>query len=391
MDDVSVITPANKATSSLEHAAAMAPYIAEGKKRASAAGNRGPLRLDKSGKLHPDILNAYNQKGFYIFEGVIGMEELDDLRADVTNMIDRAPVQPGAKVDAKGRPAMGLDHAAEPYSFIKPLSDPFGGTGLLNGRHPVQMIQPEPEDDVPNDVLFLLRDICQAMPACLRLYGHPQLLGIAEAVNGSDFVPYTEVIFVKQAGRGGAVSWHQDGVTHWQSPNWDLGIHGFNFQVQLYDTTPANGLWIVPDSHKLGHIDIKKRVEDNGGERLPDAIPLICAPGDVTIVNRQMLHGSFANTSVDQRISITIGFHRRASVLGQRSALAIEGGDIYDEQRIFERSAVIVVAIDARAQYFSNETRYCYQPFVGLEEDYRWNDDTVERVIRNYSTKDLAI
>ena len=230
MEDVSVVTPATAATSSSEHAAAMAPYIAEGTKRASAAGNRGPLQLDKSGKLHPDILNAYNEKGFYIFEGVIGAEELDSLRADVTNMIDRAPVQPGAKVDAKGRPAMGLDHAAEPYSFIKPLSDPFGGTGLLNGRHPVQMIQPEPEDDVPNDVLFLLRDICQAMPACLRLYGHPQLLGIAEAVNGSDFVPYTEVIFVKQAGRGGAVSWHQDGVTHWQSPNWDLGIHGFNFQ-----------------------------------------------------------------------------------------------------------------------------------------------------------------
>jgi CRISPR/Cas system CMR-associated protein Cmr3 (group 5 of RAMP superfamily) len=104
-----------------------------------------------------------------------------------------------------------------------------------------------------------------------------------------------------------------------------------------------------------------------------------------------MLHGSFANTSVDQRISITIGFHRLASVLGQRSALAIEGGDIYDEQRIFKRSAVIAVAIDARAQYFPNETRYCYQPFVGLEEDYRWNDDTFERVIRNYSTKDLAI
>jgi hypothetical protein len=179
MEDVSVVTPATAATSSSEHAAAMAPYIAEGKKRASAAGNRGPLQLDKSGKLHPDILNAYNEKGFYIFEGVIGAEELDSLRADVTNMIDRAPVQPGAKVDAKGRPAMGLDHAAEPYSFIKPLSDPFGGTGLLNGRHPVQMIQPEPEDDVPNDVLFLLRDICQAMPACLRLYGHPQLLGIA--------------------------------------------------------------------------------------------------------------------------------------------------------------------------------------------------------------------
>jgi hypothetical protein len=60
----------------------MAPYISEGTKRASSTGNRGPLRLDKSGKLHPDILNAYNEKRFYIFEGVIGAEELGSLRAD---------------------------------------------------------------------------------------------------------------------------------------------------------------------------------------------------------------------------------------------------------------------------------------------------------------------
>ena len=104
-----------------------------------------------------------------------------------------------------------------------------------------------------------------------------------------------------------------------------------------------------------------------------------------------MLHGSFANTSVDQRISITIGFHRRASVLGQSSALAVEGSDVYDEKRIFERAAVIPVAIDARAQQYPSEARYCYQPFVGLEDDYRWNNDTFERVIRNYSSKDLAI
>jgi hypothetical protein len=370
----------------------MADYIAKGEQLAAKAGNRGPVRLDGSGKLHPEILAAFRDKGFYVFEGVIDAHELEVLRGEANNMIERAPVRKGAKVDAQGRPALGLDHAREPYTFIKPLSDPWGGTELLGGRHPSQMTQPVPDGDVPDEVPYLMRDMCQAMPAGLRLYGHPQLLSIAEAINGADFVPFNDAIFVKQPGLGGAVAWHQDGVTHWQSPDWDPGIHGFNFQVQLYPSTPANGLWVVPGTHKLGRIDIKQRIADNGGdERLPDAIPLICAPGDVTIVNRQTLHGSFANTSADLRVSLTFGFHRRASVLGQGGALSVERGDVYDEQRIFERAAVIAVAIDARAQQFRDETPYHYQPFAGLEDDYRWNDETFERVIRDYSSKDLAI
>ena len=244
----------------------------------------------------------------------------------------------------------------------------------------------------PDYVVFLMYGMCQAMPAALRVYGHPHLLAVAEAINGTDFVPYNDAIFVKQAGVGGSVAWHQDGVTHWESPDWDEGSHGFNFQVQLYPTTPANCLWVVPGTHKGGRIDIPRRVRENGGdEKFPDAVPLICEPGDVTAVNRQMLHGSFANTSPDKRISITMGFHRRRSVLGQRGKLSMDADAVYDEQRIFERSAVIQVAIDARRQRFPEEAPFRYRPFEGLEERFRYNDETFERVIRDYNTKDLAI
>jgi ectoine hydroxylase-related dioxygenase (phytanoyl-CoA dioxygenase family) len=237
------------------------------------------------------------------------------------------------------------------------------------------------------------------MPAALRLYGHPQLLAIAAAVNGPDFVPYNDAIFVKQPGLGGSVAWHQDGVTHWDSPDWDAGIHGFNFQVQLYPTTAANGLWVVPGTHRQGRVDIKARVAANGGsDMLPDAVPLLCDAGDVTIANRQILHGSFANTSPDPRVSITFGFHRRSSVLDVRGKLSLKGDDLrwtdgpaYDEQRIFDRSAVIAVAIDARRQHFGDEEPYRYQPFAGLEDDFRFDEATFERVIRDYNTRDLAI
>jgi hypothetical protein len=380
-----------------EHATNMVEYCNAGNALAARIGNRGPLRFDENGHLADEILEAYWMHGFYIFEDVIGSGEIHELKTGVQHVLDRAPVGPRAELDALGRPAFGRDLAIDPYLFIKPLSDPWGGTELLAGRHPTQMDQPAPDPDAPDYAVHLFSGMCQSIPAGLRLYGHPDLLGIAASVNGADFVPYNDVIFIKQPGLGGAVSWHQDGATHWDSPDWDHGIHGFNFQVQLYPTTAANALWVVPGTHKLGRIDIAALVAENGGrEQLPGALPLVCDAGDVTIANRQILHGSFANSSPDPRVSITFGFHRRSSVLGvegrlQYKADSVGQGDVYDEQRIFTRSAVIATAIDARAQHLPNETPYRYAPFVGLEDDFRFNDDTFERIIRDYNTRDIFI
>ena len=375
-----------------EHAKDMAAYLEAGMARADAIGNKGPVRFDASGELHPDIQAAYRRHGYYVFEGVVDAAEVAALRRDANEMLERAPVRPGAALDARGRPALGRDQARETYTFIKPLSDPWGGTEQLNGRHPSRMTEPVPDGDAPEDVVYLMYGMCQSMPSGLRVYGHPKLLAVAQSINGPDFVPYNDAIFVKQPGLGGSVAWHQDGVTHWDSPTWDEGIHGFNFQVQLYETTAANCLWVVPGTHKAGRVDIKAKVAANGGsDRLPDAVPLICAPGDVTIVNRQMLHGSFANTSPDIRISLTFGFHRRASVLGQRGALRMSADQVYDEDRIEERSAVIAVAIDARRRDRPDEMPFAYQPFAGREAEFAFNEETWDRVIRDYNTKDLAI
>ena len=385
------VSPSGAYPTRAEHAERTAAYLRAGEERARGFANRGPVRFGADGSLDPDILEAYWRHGFYVFRGVVGEAELDELRQDADMVIDRAPVRPGARLDRHGRPALGLDYAYPPYTLVKPLSDPWGGRAMLNGRHPHRMVQPQPDADAPEYVVFLIHGMCQAMPAALRVYGHPQLLAVTEAINGADFVPYNDAIFVKQAGVGGSVAWHQDGVTHWESPDWDEGIHGLNFQLQLYPTTPANSLWVVPGTHKR-RIDIRRRIAENGGdEKLPDAVPLLCEPGDVTIVNRQLLHGSFANSSPDKRISITIGFHRRRSVLGQRGKLYVSFFHIYDKQRIFDRSAVIQVAIDARRQRFPEETPFRYRPFAGLEDQFRYNDETYERVIRDYNLKDLPI
>jgi hypothetical protein len=373
------------------HAATLADYTVRGVERGRQLDNRGLLRRDESGNLHPDILAAYWDKGFYIFEGLVDADEIQLLRDDMQYLFDHAPTGRGAGHDAPRRPAFGQQFKRNPYTFVKPLSDPWGGTDLLGGRHPVAMTQPAPADKDTKEVIFIMQGMCQIMDSGLRLYGHPDLLSIAQAVNGDDFVPYNDAIFVKPAGLGGAVAWHQDGVTHWNASNWDMGIHGFNFQVQLYACTPANCLWVVPGTHKLGKLDIKAMVQANGSEYLPDAIPLTCEPGDVTIVNRQLLHGSFANTSPNLRVSLTFGFHRRQAVLGARGALSQAAGEVYDEQRIFARACVIPVAIDARSQFYPSQSPFNYQPFAGLTDQYGYNDDTKASVIQDYNLKDLSI
>ena len=370
--------------------AAMQAYLRDGEERAFALGNRGPVRYTDEGQIYPEILEAYWRCGFYIFEGVIDSDELRDIEADLHDILDRLPAEKGSLVDTKGRPALGADCEAPTLFWSKPLADPFGGTDLANGRHPVKMIEPTPAADAPKDIVYLILGALQFSEACLRVYGRPDLLAIAAAANGPDFTPFSDAIFIKEPGRGASVAWHQDGVTHWDSPDWDECSHGFNFMAQLYGCTPANGLWVVPGSHKLGKIDIKKRVAEAGSERLPDAVPFICGPGDLAITNRQCLHGSFANTSSDWRVTLNFGCHRRKSVLGVSGGGIHNAPGVYDDARIRDRSRVIGYAIDARRQRFPEEIPFPYQPFVESGEWPVW-DSAAKASMKDYNLLDLSI
>jgi len=368
---------------------AMVDYRAEGTERAMALGNRGPIRYD-DGNIDAAILEAYGHCGFYIFEDVLKREELDEIEADVAEMMARCPVTKDAKVDRQGRPALGVGHKGRTISWVKPLSDPFGGTDASYGRHPAKMIEPTPPAGAPEYIVQVIVGTLQYSIACLRLYGHPDLLAIAAAVNGEDFTPFNESLWIKHPGLGGSVAWHQDGWTHWDSPNQDEHAHGVNFMAQLYGCNAANGLWVVPGSHRHGKADIKAMVEAAGSDRLPDAVPLICNPGDVAITNRQVIHGSFANTSPNVRVTINFGFHRRRSVLGIKGGGVHNPVSVYDEDYIRERSRLIMYGIDARRQRFPNEKPFTYRPFARQEHHYRWTPE-VKAGLKDYNLQDIGI
>ena len=368
---------------------AMLRYRKEGTQQALALDNRGAIRFNDEGLLDPAILEAYSRYGFYVFEGVLNEEELQAIEKDLVDLQDRAPVSKGAQVDHKGRPAFNASCHPNTILWAKPLSDKFGGSEHNYGRHPAKMYEPLPPAEAPEYVMQFVNGSLQFSEACLLVYGHPQLLTIAETILGEDFTPFNEGLWIKQPMLGGSVAWHQDGVTHWDNPELDENTHGFNFMAQPYGCDAANGLWVVPGSHRNGKVDIKARVEDAGSDRLPDAVPLICNPGDVVICNRQALHASFANTSPRLRVTLNFGFHRR------RSVLDIPGKNenpeaIYDEKYIRDRSRVIMYAIDARQKRFPHEPPFVYKPFAGQNDAYRWTPEAKAGLV-DYQLQDIRI
>jgi hypothetical protein len=321
---------------------------------------------------------------------VVSEEERADIERDVAHILDRAPMAPDSKLDCHGNPALGADCEGATFRLVRPLSDPFGGTNKNHGRHQIKMAEPKAPAGAPEWVVQVLLGPLQYSEACLRYYAHPTLLAIAVSINGEDFAPFNESIWVKHPRLGGSVSWHQDGWTHWESPDLDWGTHGSNTMMQLYGCDAGNGLWVVPGSHRIGKIDITSMCDESGSDRLPDAVPLLCAPGDVVVASRQAVHGSFANTSDNMRVTINAGFHRRASVLGVTGGGVHNPVSLYDEEYIHHRSRLIAYGIDARRQRFSEETPFEYKPLADEMDRYRWTSE-VTADLHDYNLQDIGI
>jgi ectoine hydroxylase-related dioxygenase (phytanoyl-CoA dioxygenase family) len=369
---------------------AMRDYLLQGQVKALQMDNRGPLEFTADGRLSPTIRAAYRKYGFYILVGAIGDQELADIRADLDDMANRFPVSSSSTLTASGEPALGVGHKAPNLIWSKPLADPLGGTAIANGRHQVKLFEPDAAADAPKEAPFVMLGSLQFSEACLRVYAHPGLLAMAADINGDDFAPFHEGLFLKEPGIGAAVSWHQDGDTHWDNPQFDEEIHGFNFMAQAYGSTAVNGVWVVPGTHKQGKIDIKKLVDAAGSERINNAVPLVCDAGDVVICNRQLVHGSFANTGFERRISVNFGFHRRSSVLDVMGAGIHSEAVIYDADFIRQRSKVLGYAIEARKQRFPDELAYEYQLHRVAGDVFSWSADRMAD-LKDYNLRDLSI
>ena len=327
-------------------------YCEDGRRRALALGNRGPMRFDDDGRLAADILAAYRRTGFYVFTGVLSQEEIAELTAEFDEVLDNAPSARDSDVDKHGRPAKLPGY----YTLHLPEQDE-DATGAASKQA----------------VVGLVSHPLMMMDSALRTYAHPDILRMVASVNGTDFVPFHESVFHKGAGEGPPTPWHQDGRTHWTPDGIALEqadgsgkTHGFNLSVSWSHCTPENCLWVVPGSHK------RWRLADGGSfppitKRLAEAVPMMLAPGDCGMVNRSSLHGSYPNRSEQRRITMVIGYHKRDSAIGATTtnvhAFERPGKTkniTYSEDYVLRRTRMIPLAIDARRQRFPQEEPYRY-------------------------------
>ena len=299
-------------------------------------------------------------------------------------MLDNAPLVNDGEVDRFGRPSR-----FSPYFSVEP---PWPSEG-------------EDVSDVPG-IARMLSHPLMIMDSALRTYAHPDILRMAASVNGPDFVPFTESVFHKAAYRGAPTNWHQDGRTHWaedgtplEQPDGSGKTHGFNLSVAWSYCTPENGLWVIPGSHRSRHLT-------NCGEYppitewLPDAVPMPLSPGDVGLVNRSSMHGSYPNRSAVRRVNMVMGFHKRASAIGAETTNVhafvrpkVETKHVkYTEEDVLHRTRMIPLAIDARRQRYPDEIPYGYQgSYIGGGE---WNAEARAEISRKgeeYWQRDITL
>ncbi len=146
----------------------------------------------------------------------------------------------------------------------------------------------------------------------VRLVSDERLLDIAERFVGPNIASFTSHYISKPARTGHAVLNHQDGA-YWKLEP----MRGVTLWLAIDHSTPENGcLRVYPSTHRnpLEALRLRSDVENMLYSETAietsdnDAVDLVLAPGDVSVHNPFIVHGSRANTSEQRRCGLDIGY-----------------------------------------------------------------------------------
>ena len=155
-----------------------------------------------------------------------------------------------------------------------------------------------------------------AFPFWLHLVSDDRLLDIAEQFIGPNIALFATHYIAKPPHTGRAVPWHQDGSF------WPLEpMQVITFWLSLDEVTPENGcMRVLPGTQnaKLLPKDEMKSISKDESifdltidpETIDDseAVDIILKPGDVSIHNPNVIHGSNPNNSDRWRRGLTIRY-----------------------------------------------------------------------------------
>ena len=148
-----------------------------------------------------------------------------------------------------------------------------------------------------------------------RIVTHKVLLDVVEAILGDDILVYGTLVLAKQPHDLRYASWHQD--------SFYSGLHLTPSTTAWIALTPShqgNGcMRVIPGSHKLGSLEHENVADDphllnRRGERIKidvdeaEAVDLVLKPGEISLHESTLVHGSGANTSDKARIGFIVRF-----------------------------------------------------------------------------------
>lgn len=148
-----------------------------------------------------------------------------------------------------------------------------------------------------------------------RIVTDNRLLDVIETILGDDILVYGTLVFHKQPHDLRYASWHQD--------SFYSGLHltpSTSAWIALTPSHERNGcMRVVPGSHELGLLDHENVPDDphmlnRRGERIKvdvdesTAVDVVLRPGQMSLHQSTIVHGSNPNTSAEPRIGFIVRF-----------------------------------------------------------------------------------
>jgi ectoine hydroxylase-related dioxygenase (phytanoyl-CoA dioxygenase family) len=170
-----------------------------------------------------------------------------------------------------------------------------------------------------------------------QLVHHRAILDAVEDVIGPDILCWNTNFFIKEAQSPGFVSWHQDAAYWGLEPEEVVSA----WVALTHSNLESGCMKAIPGSHTQSHFPhVDTFHQDNlltrGQEIAVDvdeskAVNLILEPGEISLHDIKLVHGSAPNLSQDRRIGLAIRYlptHVRQTK-ERDSAMLVRGADRY--------------------------------------------------------------
>ncbi len=171
------------------------------------------------------------------------------------------------------------------------------------------------------------------------LVRHPAVLDVVETIVGPDILVWDSTLFTKEAGGQEHLTWHQD-LRYW---GLDPGDQVVTAWIALSPSTRESGcMRVVPSDTRPDLLPHKDTYAENNllsrGQvveaeiREEDIVDIVLSPGEMSLHDVYIIHGSESNNSNDRRLGFGVRYfptsvRQRAKM--RDTALLVRGIDRY--------------------------------------------------------------